>query len=398
MAEKNVVVAFGGRSPEHEVSVLTAMQAIEALRDTSYNLVPLYISKSGRWLTGSNLLELENYQDLGKVQEQATACTFSFDEMGKPVLLETESSGFFSKPQSYPVFALIPALHGSEGENGVFQGTCQMFDIPIGGSGVFASALGMDKVHTKSFCRAHNIPVIDEISFFEAEWQKKQEKLVEELNQQGYPLMVKPVTLGSSIGIRKVSGKDELIEAIETAFRYDEHLLVERAVEPMMEINCSVLGVADDNSASVCEQPLGKEATLTFSDKYQNEGDGAKGMASANRVVPAEISEDKKEYIQELSRKIFSLFGASGIARLDFLIDETTNDIYFNEMNTIPGSFSYYLWEEQGTSMKELMVELIDIAIKQHQRKTGHIRNYDTNLLNEKAVKGIKGLKGMDET
>src|SRR5699024_5996842 len=182
--------------------------------------------------------------------------------------------------------------------------------------------------------------------FFETEWQNNQDELISELDQQDYPLMVKPVTLGSSIGIAKVVGKNELIEAIETAFRYDEHLLVEKAVEPLVEINCSVLGVPGDTRASVCEQPLGKEETLTFSDKYQNEEDnGTKGMASANRIIPAKIPDDKKEYIQQLSRKVFSLFGASGVARLDFLINETSSQIYFNEMNTIPGSFSYYLWE-----------------------------------------------------
>ncbi len=226
MAEKNIVISFGGRSPEHEVSVLTAMQVIEALRKTSYQTVPLYVSKSGRWLTGEYLLKLEHYQDLGKLQEQAVPCTFSFDDMGKPILLETAKSGFFSKPRRYPIYALIPAFHGSEGENGVFQGTCQMFDIPIGGSGVFASTLGMDKVSTKTFCRAHNIPVVQEISFFEEEWQKNQEELILEMETQGYPLIVKQVTLGSSIGITKVRDQTELIEGVETAFRYDEHLLV----------------------------------------------------------------------------------------------------------------------------------------------------------------------------
>ncbi len=166
----------------------------------------------------------------------------------------------------------------------------------------------------------------------------------------------------------------------------------------MVEINCAVLGSPDDNRASVCEQPIGKEETLTFSDKYQNEEDGSKGMASAARIIPAEISNDQKNYIQQLAQHIFSLFRACGVARLDFLIDETTDDIFFNEINTIPGSFSYYLWEEEGMNMKELMLKLVDIAIKQHQRKAGRIRNYDTNLLNEKAVRGMKGLKGEGNT
>ncbi len=394
MPEKNIVIAFGGRSPEHEVSVLTAMQAIESLRQTSYSVVPLYISKSGRWLTGEYLLELEHYQNLDELQEQAVPCTFNFDDMGQPVLLETAKSGFFSSPRAYPIYVLIPALHGAEGENGAFQGACEMFHIPIAGSGVFASSLGMDKVKTKLFCRACSIPVVDEISFGEINWQGNQSELLDNIEALGYPLMVKPVSLGSSIGVMKAADRNELIEGIETAFRYDERLLVEKTVQPLIEINCSVLGTPDEQRASVCEQPLGKEETLSFADKYQNDEGSNKGMASADRIIPAEISDEKTRYIQRLSKQVFSLFNASGVARLDFLMEKDTGTVYFNEINTIPGSFSYYLWEKEGMNMKELMLQLIDIGIKQRQKKTGRIRSYDTNLLSEKAARGIKGMKG----
>jgi D-alanine-D-alanine ligase len=398
MSEKNVVIAFGGRSPEHEVSVLTAMQAVESLRETDYRIVPLYISKSGRWLTGEYLLELEHYQNLDELQEQAVPCTFNFDDMGQPVLFETAKNGFFSKPQAYPIYVLIPALHGAEGENGVFQGACEMFHIPVAGSGVFASSLGMDKVRTKLFCRACNIPVVDEISFGESNWQEDQSRLIDNIEALGYPLMVKPVSLGSSIGVVKVNGCDGLIEGIETAFRYDEHLLVEKAVQPLIEINCSVLGTPDEQRVSVCEQPLGKEETLSFADKYQNDEGGSKGMGAADRIIPAEISDEKTQYIQQLCKQIFALFNASGIARLDFLMQKDTEAVYFNEINTIPGSFSYYLWEKEGMNMKELMLQLIDIGIKQRQKKTGRIRSYDTNLLSEKAARGMKGLKGTENS
>lgn len=396
MSSKNIVVAFGGISPEHEVSVLSAMQAISSLEDTQYQLVPLYITKSGRWLTGAPLLDLENYQDLDALINQATPCTFAHDDLGKPVLLETKSQGFFSKPKQHSIYALIPAFHGSEGENGSFQGTCEMFHIPYGGSGVFASSLGMNKVKAKALCREQQISVVDDVTFCEAEWQSEQDNLIKKIEMLGYPVIVKPVTLGSSIGVKKAENQDELIDAIETAFRYDEHLLVEKAIQPLTEINCAVLGTSTDNQASVCERPVGSEETLSFKDKYQN-GEGAgKGMAAADRVIPADISEEKTNHIQNLSKQIFELFGASGIARLDFLIQEDSGEIYFNEINTIPGSFSFYLWEEQGMNMKELMLRLVEIAITKHQQKIGRIRSYDTNLLSEKAVRGIKGLKGKD--
>lgn len=394
MSSRNIVVAFGGVSPEHEVSVLTAMQAIASLKETNYNIIPLYISKSGRWLTGDSLLAMENYQDLDELKKQAIHCTFSHDDLGKPILLETEKKGFFNSPESYHIYALIPAFHGSEGENGAFQGTCEMYNIPYAGSGVFASSLGMDKVKAKDICRAHDIPVVEGFDFFESEWVKDQKSVLKFAEQIGYPVILKPVNLGSSIGVSRAEHKDELIEAIETAFRYDENLMVEKAISPLVEINCSVLGTVQDLKISVCERPLGQDETLSFEDKYQSDNGSQKGMASADREIPADISDELTQKIQSLSEKIFKLFRASGIARLDFLINGRTEELYFNEINSIPGSFSFYLWEESGMNMRELMLKLIDIATEQHQKKVGRIRSYNTNLLNKKAVRGLKGLKG----
>lgn len=396
MSLKNVIVAFGGVSPEHEVSVLTAMQVISSLKETDHQLIPLYVTKSGRWLTGKNLLDLENYQDLDSLEKSAVRCTFSHDDLGKPILLETEKRGWFSSQNQYSVDVVIPSFHGSEGENGSFQGTCEMYNIPYAGSGVFASSLGMDKVKAKELCRSHNIPVVDELDFWESQWDQDQKSILNYAKELGYPVIVKPVALGSSIGVSRAGDEDELIEAVETAFRYDDNLLIEKAVTPLMEINCSVLGSPEESITSVCERPLGKAETLSFEDKYQSDGSGQKGMASADRVIPADISEELSQHIQSLSQQIFKLFRASGVARLDFLVNADTQDVYFNEINTIPGSFSFYLWEESGMNMKELMLELIDIATQKHRRKTGRIRSYDTNLLSEKAVKGIKGLKGSD--
>ena len=396
MSSQNIVVAFGGISPEHEVSVLSAMQVIASLKNSNFDLVPLYITKSGRWLTGEPLLDIENYQDLDALQEKATPCTFSHDDLGKPVLLETKAEGLFSSPEHYSIHAVIPAFHGSEGENGSFQGICEMYNIPFAGSGVFASSLGMDKVKAKEICKAHDIPVVDGFDFFEQEWEQDQQTVLSLASKLGYPVMLKPVTLGSSIGVMKANDEDELIEAIETGFRYDANLMVEKAVTPLKEINCSVLGTPGDLKTSVCEQPLGQQETLSFKDKYQSDGSGQKGMASADRVIPAEISDNLTEKIQSLSARIFKLFRASGVARLDFLINSDTEELYFNEINTIPGSFSFYLWEESGMNMRELMLKLIEIAVKKHQGKMGRIRSYDTNLLDEKAVQGIKGLKGKE--
>ncbi|MDR9418964.1 D-alanine--D-alanine ligase family protein [Gracilimonas sp.] len=394
MSQKNLIVAFGGMSPEHEVSVLTAIQAISALEESNYNCIPLYITKSGRWLTGEKLLDLSNYKNLSQLEADCTSCAFVKDDTGKTFLKEQDGGGFFSKPKSQSVYAVLCAFHGSEGENGSFQGVCEMMNIPYSGSGVLGSSLGMDKVKAKTIATSNGIPVTKAVNFYESDWEKEQDDIITVAEEYEYPLIVKPVSLGSSIGVAIADNREELIDAVETAFRYDAHLLIEEAVNPLMEINCSVIGTPDDCRASVCEKPLGQTETLSFEDKYQSGEGGDKGMASADRVIPADISDDLTKKIQKLAVKTFSALDAAGLARLDFLVNANTEEVYFNEINTIPGSFSFYLWEESGLSFDALLEELVDIGLKRHRQKNGRIRSYETNLLSEKAVQGIKGLKG----
>ncbi|MEX1270755.1 MAG: D-alanine--D-alanine ligase [Balneolaceae bacterium] len=393
MDKKTVLVAFGGASPEHEVSVLTAMQAIAALEESPWKIEPLYITKSGRWLTGNHLLDLEQYQDLKKLENRSTPCAFAQNELGQPVLREVKN-GYFSRAKSIPVFAVLTAFHGASGENGAFQGVCETFNIPCTGSGVMGSAVGMNKVTAKSVCKAHKIPVVEGVDFYETDWVADEAAIISSIENLEYPVIVKPVHLGSSIGVKIVNDHNELKTAIETAFRYDAHLLVEKAISPLTEINCSILGTAQKNRASVCERPLGKEELLSFQDKYERE-EGSKGMASADRVIPADISKDLSAAIQKTSSDIFRILSCSGLARLDFLVNKNTQEYFFNEINTIPGSFSFYLWKESGISFRKLLEELIDIALQEHQEKNGRILSYETNLLSKKAVRGIKGLKGV---
>lgn len=395
MSDKHILVAFGGASPEHEVSVLTAMQVLAALEQSEFSLIPLYISKSGSWFMGEHLKDLSAYKDLKKLESESTPCAFTKNEMGITLLAEQGKTGLFKKPVSFPVYAVVCAFHGSDGENGAFQGVCEQFNVPYTGSGVLASSVGMDKVKAKQLCEANGIPVTASLDFYEKDWEHHQTTILQEAEFLGYPLVVKPATLGSSIGVKKVNRESELIEAVEVAFRYDAHVLVEVAIQPLMEINCSVMGTAQQCTASVCERPLGSTETLSFEDKYQR-GEGAdKGMASADRVIPADISAELTETIREMAAHTFKTFDASGVSRLDFLVNADTEEVYFNEINTIPGSFSFYLWEKSGVSFEQLVRELIQIGLSKHQAKNGRIRSYDTNLLSEKAAKGIKGLKGI---
>lgn len=389
---EHLVVAFGGNSPEHEVSVLTAMQAIAALESNGRTIQPLYVAKSGRWYTGDPLTQLENYRDLDRLLPQATPCTLGRNAYGQTVLTEDRQKRF-GHARQWPVDMILLAFHGGNGENGSFQGLCETWDLPYTGCDPLGAALGMNKRVAKDLCRAHGIPVVPDQSIRESDWIEKRDELLERIEQLGPAVIVKPTHLGSSIGVARASNRKELVEAIEEAFRYDDELLVERAIEPLMEINCSVLGTGTDGTASVCERPLAQNELLSFQDKYQGDS-GGKGMASASREIPADIPTEMTDRIQELSTRTFSLLGASGVARLDFLIQRESGEIYFNEINTIPGSFSYYLWEPSGIPFPELMERILALGLERHRLKNGRVQSYETNLLSEKALTGLKGLKG----
>ena len=388
----HLVVAFGGVSPEHEVSVLTAMQVMSTLLDSKYTILPLYISKSGQWLTGDILKDLEQYGDLDSLIQQASPCHFNRDQLGR-VVLQYAKKGLFPKPIQKPIYAIVVSFHGGAGENGSFQGICEQYNLPYTGSGVLASSLGMNKVKAKQLCEANHIPVTSSLNFYEEDWDYHNDTILKEVEQLGYPVIVKPSSLGSSIGVKKVESQSDLIRAVETAFRYDTQILIEEAVTPLIEINCAVLGTPESSISSVCERPLGSNEALSFADKYQRGGAAEKGMASADRVIPADISEELSQNIRALSEQIFRIFQASGVARIDYLVQKDTQKVYFNEINTIPGSFSYYLWEYSKLNFNDLLDQLIETAITVHQQKNGRILHYETNLLNDKAATGLKGSK-----
>lgn len=396
MPATTVLIAFGGVSPEHEVSVLTAIQAMAALEELPVRSIPLYISKSGRWYTGDLLRDLSQYERIESMLEKALPCTLSKDTFGKTELRSIQS-GWFGRPViEFPDVALL-SFHGSDGENGAFQGVCETFDLPYTGCDVLASAVGMNKVVSKSLCRSAGIPVVEDLHFSEPLWAERKQEILDRAAELSFPLIVKPVRLGSSIGVSTARDEQELAEAVELAFRYDHQVLIEKAIRPLTEINCSVLGRNGRARASVCERPLGREELLSFADKYQNEGGENKGMASAAREIPADIPEGLENRIREDAVRIFSLLGAEGVARLDFLVEEESGRHYFNEINTIPGSFSFYLWEASGLTFPELLNELLDLAKERHRLKNGRIRSYETNLLRQKAAGGLKGLKGSGE-
>lgn len=403
----NVGIVFGGVSPEHEVSIITAMQVAAALDKKRYRPIAVYLAKDGKSYTGPNLFNVDVYKDVETLLLIAQQVHLQAGEKGNVELVASVPKGWFGQQlQRISLDVMFIALHGGEGENGAFQGICELYDVPYTGSGVFASALGMDKVFSKMVCRDQGIPIVPFMPLREFQWADKEEACLDALEaEMSYPVIVKPARLGSSIGISKASTRTELDAAIEEAFRYDEKIVVEHAVQNLREINCSILGDADEAIASVLEQPLTGEELLTYQEKYMrgNSGDGAKasgakgggsssGMASLDRAIPAPVSDEHTKAIQTLAIRIFQLFECAGLARIDFMIDDSTGEVYFNEINTIPGSFSFYLWEPSGVPFDELTHRLIGIARNQNKKKRQRVRSYDVNLLamHGSGAKGVK--------
>lgn len=377
----NVAVFFGGRSVEHEISVISALQAINAFNQEKYNIVPVYISKQGRWYTGPDVLDIRNYKDLNSLVEKSEE-VFMRPEYGDYNLYRANpGGGFFSKknPVVAELHVAIPVLHGSHGEDGMFEGLLETIGIPFAGCDTLSSANGMDKITMKMILRSEDIPVVDYVWFTDKEWISGREALIEKIeNKLGYPVIVKPANLGSSVGIGKASDRESLIEKVDNAAKFSQRLIVEDMVEDMMEINCSVLGDCDDHQSSVCEEPISKGDFLSYEEKY---GGGAKaGMQASEKRIPADIPEDMSKEIQRLAGETFRVLSCHGVSRIDVMVDRKNGNIYVNEINTIPGSLSYYLWEESGISFTQLMDKLVELALRRKRETDRKTFTYDANI------------------
>ncbi|MDR7855737.1 D-alanine--D-alanine ligase family protein [Tissierella sp.] len=377
---KKVGVIFGGRSVEHEVSVITGMQIIENIDKTKYEIVPIYIDKDGKWFTGTCLLEFNNYKDNNfKDAKEITLLPKCGD---KNVYANPEKLGLFGKKILGEIDIVFPAIHGMNGEDGTIQGLFELMDIPYVGCGVLGASVGMDKILMKDVYKANGLPIVDYTWFYRSKWTKEKDIVIKEIEDKiSYPMFVKPANLGSSIGISKAKDRDELIFAVEIAIRYDRKIIIEKAVESSREINCAVMGYDDKVITSLCEEPLGWEEILTFEDKYVKSNEKGGKSSGERRIIPAEIEEHIIVEVEELAKKAFITIDGRGVSRIDFLID-ANNKVYINEINTLPGSISFYLWEGRGYSFSKLIDELISIAIRVHEEKKENIYSYEANLFN----------------
>ncbi len=388
-----VGVIFGGETVEHEVSIISAIQAMNNLDEEKYEIIPIYISKDRTWYTGHVLREMDFYKNFE--DEKKYAKTVTLYKKGKSFFLQ-KTNGLFRKDIT-DIDIILPVVHGNNIEDGSLAGLLDSIGIPYVGSHVLGSALGQDKVVMKQVMSSVGIPVVDYTWFFDNEYLEDKDKVLDNIKKIGYPVVVKPATLGSSVGITKVHDSKKIEEAIEEAISYDTKVVVEKAIENLTEVNASVLGNYEYQKVSPLEEVMGLDEILSYADKYLGnsklKGTSSKGMASTNRIVPARISDSLTKDIQETAKKVFKILNLSGVCRIDFLIDKKANKFYVNEPNTCPGSLSFYLWKEANLKYRELLDEMISIAIKEYKNKSKKVKSFNTNIL--EGFNGSKGLKGM---
>ncbi len=397
-----VGVIFGGESVEHEVSIISAIQAINKLDQGKYDIVPIYITKDREWYTGDMLNDIEIYEDLSLIKKY-----------GKNVVLYFNKGSYVLQNKKFPhniitdIDIAFPIVHGTNVEDGVLQGYLQTIGIPYVGSDVYASVVGQDKAFMKDIFAQENLPMTKYIWFYDCDYKNDSQSILEKIKKLKYPLIVKPSSTGSSVGIKVADNLEELNDAIDDAMQYDNKIIVEEVVANLKELNISVVGNYEHQKVSEIEEVISKSKFLTYDEKYIGGGkklkggykipmkNPSKGMASTNRKLPADISEKIRKEIEDIAIKAFRRLGSAGVCRIDFLVDDKTKKVYINEINSIPGSLSYYLWEAKGIKYSDLLDELISIGVKDYKKRISKTHSFNTNILRGFSKNGgIKGMKG----
>ena len=388
----NVAVIFGCRSVEHEVSIISAVQAMRSADTEKYDLYPVYVAKNGDMYTGKSLFEIEEFSDIDALLKKCEPITL-VRQNGR-VVIKFLNSTLFKKKEDIELSVAFPIVHGTNCEDGTLAGMLEFLGLPYVGCDTLSAAIGMNKAVFKDVLSAAGLPVLKCVTFSSREYSANAAAVIENIKSQlKFPLIVKPVNLGSSVGISKATDEASLTEAIELAVSFADVVLVERAVENLREINCSVLGNFDTAEASVLEEPIMHDEILSYKDKYMGNSK-SKGMASLGRKIPAEISEEKSAEIRELSVKIFKVLGCNGVVRIDFLMDSVTGEVFANEINTIPGSLAFYLWDATGVNYTALIDKLIELAFQRARARDNLTFTINTNILSGISFGGAKGSKG----
>jgi D-alanine-D-alanine ligase len=380
-----LAVLFGGKSTEHEISIISAIQAIGSINRDKYDVIPVYITKNNDFYVGEDVDKIEEYTHIPELLKKSTQVIWVKD--GDKVTLQRFNKKLFGNNVIAQVDIAFPIVHGTNVEDGTLQGYLATLGLPVVGCDVLSSAVGMNKYVMKTVLKDNGIPVLDCKCYTWKDYEDVN-SLVEKIEKTfEYPVIIKPLNLGSSIGIKKAKDRDSLLEALDLGFEFSKKILVEPAIDDLKEINCSVIGDYEEAKASECEEPVNSDDILSFEDKYIGgakggaKTGGSKGMASLKRKIPAEISPERREEIRKMAVDAFKCLGCSGVSRIDFMIDKKTDKVYLNEINTIPGSLSFYLWEPLGLKYTQLLDEVIELALKADRESHKIVYSFDTNVL-----------------
>ncbi|MBP5166717.1 MAG: D-alanine--D-alanine ligase [Oscillospiraceae bacterium] len=367
---------FGGNSVEHEVSIISALQAYGNFDKSRYDVIPIYITRENEFYTGEYTGKIEQYRDIPALLKKSVRILPTGS--GDKTILRIMKGEKITKKIYDHIDLAFPVVHGTNVEDGALQGYFRTLRLPFAGCDVGASALGMDKYAQKLMYRAAGIPVREGKLFHTGQ---KREEILASAAELGFPLIVKPVSLGSSIGISLASNEKELASAVDRAFEFDSAIIAESAVPNLREINCAVLGDRDEAEASECEEPVSGEGILSYEDKYMSSGKSGKGMSGAGRLLPAPVTPQQREAVRNYAIAAFKALGCSGVARVDFLMDGKTGEIWINEINTNPGSLSFYLWEAAGMPFTRLLDELVRLALKRERERASLHTAVETGIL-----------------
>ena len=388
-----VGVFFGGKSVEHEVSVISGLQAYNAFDKDKYEPIAIYITKDNELYTGEAISDIANYRNIPELLKKSTR-VFFMCEQGKVELVQYPAKKFGNSVVAQMDVA-FPVVHGANVEDGCLQGFLRHYNIPFAGCDVMASAVTMDKYVMKTVLKDNDIPVLDCVTLNVREYQTDETKALHKVeNKIAYPVIVKPVNLGSSVGIKVAKDQDQLREALEYAFTFGAKVLVERAIMNLREINCAVLGDYEEAEASECEEPISSDEILSYEDKYvAGSKSGSAGMRTAKRELPADLTPERREEIRQLAVKTFQVLNCNGVSRIDFMIDKDMDKVYVNEINPIPGSLAFYLWEALGKPYAELLDDMVKLALKREREEKNMMTSFDSNILQSANLSGTKKIK-----
>ena len=395
-------VFFGGNSTEHEVSIITAIQAIENMDTDKYDIIPIYIAKTNEMYVGELVKDISNYRNVENLKANSTKVTLELK--GDKVYLIRTNKKLFEKAEYDYIDIAFPIVHGTNVEDGCLAGFIKMFGLPYVGCDVLASSVGMDKYVSKCVLKDHGIPVLDCLVFTANEYNEDSKKIEKKIKDEiKLPVIVKPINLGSSVGIKVAKTDEELEDALDNAFQFSKKILVERAIMNLKEVNCSVIGDYENAEASELESPIKTDTILSFKDKYLSNGGskklgtkqgGSKSVhmnAGGGLELPAKISKEQKDEIQKLAIKTFKAIGCNGVIRIDFMIDQDCGKIYVNELNTIPGSLSFHLWKAKGLSYKDELNKIIDLGMKRYREEKSITYSFDSNILANVSNEALRG-------